>query len=102
MNFYEFGVDELKKRGMFESQANEVMDKAVLESHDNENSVNREMRDRWGDSIDAYPPMMKALVFMGIEPIALEYIKEKCPEAWFRPIFDKDHPLRKEFEEKNK
>ena len=99
MNFYEFGYEELKKRGMFDEQAHEVMERVVLNSHSNENSVHWDMRDRWSDNINNYPPMLQPIVFMGIEPIALEYIKEKCPNAWFRPMFDKEHPLRKKFEE---
>lgn len=31
MNFYEFGYEELKKRGMFGSQAHEVMERVVFE-----------------------------------------------------------------------
>lgn len=99
MNFYEFGVNEMKNRGMFKNQAEEVMQNVISDSESNAESVNREMEGRWGDSIDDYPPMLKVTVFMGIEPFALEYIKKNCPEAWFRPMFDRDHPLRKKFEE---
>ncbi len=98
MKVYDYFVNHLEQMGMFKSQATEVMNKVVTESRENVESINREFKDRWGDDSNDYPPICLNLVFMGIEPIALEYIKETCPEAWFRPIFDKEHPLRKEFE----
>lgn len=91
MNFYKFGISELKNRGMFPTQAVAIMQKEVEE--------NKEMTERWGEDTSYYPPMMKNILWMGIEQKALEYIKENCPEAWFRPVFDPEHPLRKQFEE---
>lgn len=45
-----------------------------------------------------YPEVTKNIIWMGIELTTLNYIKENCPEAWFRPLFDPDHPLRKELD----
>jgi len=101
MNFYELGIKELTSRGMFDNQAKEVMDR-VVEDSKNKDSANNSMNSRWTDDIDGYPAPMKVVIYMGIEPIALEYIKEKIPEAWFRPMFDKEHPVRKQFEDNKK
>lgn len=91
MTFYEFGMKELQSRGMFTTQAENVMKNVIAE--------NTQMGLRWNDNISDYPPMMKNIIWMSIENEALNYIKISCPEAWFRPVFDKDHPLRKQFEE---
>ena len=90
MTFYKFGTSELQKRGMFNSQAETVMQKVVAQ--------NDQMDGRWNEDISEYPPMMKNLIWINIENEALKYIKKHCPEAWFRPVFDNEHPLRKKFE----
>ena len=91
MNFYDFCIGELVNRGMFENQAKEVMQRVMTKENDT-------MAGRWQDKVSDYPPALKGVIWMGVEHETLEYIKENCPEAWFRPVFDKDHPMRKEFE----
>lgn len=98
MNIFEFGIEELKKRGLSENDARTVMEMAVKDSYENQHSLNWTIANRWGDDINDYPIIMQLMVFKGLEPIALQFIMKNCPEAWFRPIFDQDHPLRKEFE----
>jgi len=90
MTFYEFGIKRLTEWGMFDNQAKEVMLREM--------ETNEPMQGRWMENMESYPDIAKNIIWMGIEYTALEYIKEKCPEAWFRPLFDKNHPLRKEFE----
>jgi hypothetical protein len=87
---------------MFPEQAKEIMETVVKDSRSNPGSINRCMNDRWYENVDDYLPMILHLLFNGIEPFVLVYIKEKCPEAWFRPIFDRNHPLRIKYEEENK
>jgi hypothetical protein len=90
MTFYEFGIKELTSRGMFNYQAVKVI-KNVMSGNDL-------MQSRWNEDISGYPLLIRNFLWMDIEKEALNFIKISCPEAWFRPVFDKDHPLRKEFE----
>jgi len=90
MNFYEWGINELQSNGLSSDQA-----EAIMKSEINENTT---MSGRWTDDIVEYPDFMKNILWLSIQRITLEFIKENCPKAWFRPLFDLDHPLRKEFE----
>jgi len=101
MTFYEFGIKDLVSKGMFDIQATEVMNRVVIDSK-NKDSANNAMNGRWDDKVEDYPPTMSVVLSIAIEPIALEWIKDTLPEAWFRPMFDKDHPVRKQFEENKK
>lgn len=42
---------------------------------------------RWHEPTDAYPPMMKVLVWHSVKILVLKYINDNCPQAWFRPMF---------------
>ena len=90
MSFYEYITNQLTQRGMFNNQAKEVIENVMKNQP--------EMDGRWEDDINGYPPALRNLIWVTVEHEALNYIKLRCPEAWFRAIFDKEHPLRKEFE----
>lgn len=100
MTFKEFGVKKLFSMGMFENQAEAVMEKVISDSKTNKESPNIDMKDRWDDDITGYPECMLTVLFIAIKPFALEWIKENMPEAWYRPMFDSEHPLNKEFNKK--
>lgn len=72
----------LYQNGMFESQAEDVFNLLVK---DESMEV---MKGRWGDKAEDYggAPML-AMVKISVKPIALKYIDENCPQAWFRPMF---------------
>lgn len=65
MTFFEVGVEELKNRGMFDNQANEVMKKVVLDSNSNPESVNKQIKNRWNDDMGNYPPPMRVIFIYG-------------------------------------
>lgn len=96
MTFYEYFKEMLGKKGMFPKQAEEVMQRVLAESAKGEDYVLQEMGHRWGHQIDDYPSVLIPMIMLSIDNVALEYIKENCPEAWFRPMFDPEHTLRQE------
>lgn len=93
MNFYDFFINELVQRGMFDNQAKSVMDKVMAN--------NPHMEGRWSEKTTGYPENLTNIIWLSVEQEALEFIKENCPQAWFRPMFDREHPLRKEFEKQH-
>lgn len=93
MNFYNFFINQLTQRGVFEGQAKLIMDKVIAN--------NPHMDGRWDELTINYPQQLTNIIWISVEQETLEFIKENCPQAWFRPIFDIDHPLRKEFEKQH-
>jgi hypothetical protein len=81
MTFNEFSNDYLIKSGMQESDARAVIE-AAKQSEGMEAMIGL-----WDNSIDGYPPVMKASFHMSIKRHALEYIDANMPEAWFRDLF---------------
>jgi hypothetical protein len=74
--------EQLVAYGMFEDWADEVIGR--LKSTD----VTKSMEGRWGDEVSGYPDSVYAILWVSAKREALEYIKENCPQAWFRPMFD--------------
>jgi hypothetical protein len=85
MTFYEFFEDKLYNCGMFKDQCKEVL-KLAME----DNVLNDTMDNRWNDKISDYPEFLLAIIWLSIKDAALKYIEENCPEAWFKPIFQKE------------
>jgi hypothetical protein len=81
---------ELAANGLFDSQVEEVVPLIV-----NDPLFARTMTDRWNDSMDGYPEMMKRVLWLSICHIVLAYIDRTCPQAWFRAIFDLSDPVHK-------
>lgn len=89
----------LIERGMFESQAEAVMNLALPTLNKQAENVNgTEMQDNievpvapyvitWDAPATDYPSVMYALWFASIKPIALKWIDENKPQAWFREMF---------------
>jgi hypothetical protein len=72
----------LHKNGMFENQIEDVVKLIV------EDESMKEMKGRWGDTKEDYgsAPMLQ-IIIISARPIALKYIDDNCPQAWFRPMF---------------
>lgn len=47
----------------------------------------KDMSGRWKNDINEYPASIRIIVKQRINQIALAYIDEVLPEAWFRVIF---------------
>ena len=73
------------ERGLIESQAKEIMQR-VKTTTDIPG-----MPGRWADSTEAYGPQSENivwLIWLFVRPVALGYIDEHCPEAWYRSMFE--------------
>lgn len=73
----------LVQNGMFESQAKKVMDIAIPEL--------QKLVDDYDITFDSpsdhYPTLISSVLFIAIKPIALKWIEENAPQAWFKPMF---------------
>jgi hypothetical protein len=80
----------LEANGMFESQAEQVM----------KNYWTSDLASS-GDLSDKptinYPEQIENLVWAGVRIVALKYINEHCPKAWFKPVFEDKDPLHAQF-----
>jgi len=73
----------LFERGMFENQAKEVMDLAIPVC----DATAPDYKITWDRPAEEYPDPFYSVVFLSIKPVALKYIEEKCPMAWFKAMF---------------
>ena len=84
MNTREKFESMLVENGMFENQAKQVMTVAI--------PVLDEMVDNykftWDRPSEEYPKELYSVVFLSLKPIALKWIDENIPLAWFRPMFE--------------
>jgi hypothetical protein len=73
----------LVNKGMFSSQANEVMELAI--------PILRNIIEGYGirfeSDSDGYPNVIYNVLMMQIKPIALKWIDENKPMAWNREMF---------------
>ena len=69
---------------MFDDQADEVM--KIATGHETFAST---IGDHWDSEMSGYTAKvtMVRTLWIGIKPIALEYIEENMPDAWFKPMF---------------
>lgn len=79
----------LYNRGMFESQAKEVIDIAIPEL-DKMSAEMGQSKVNWDRPSEDWPNVMYSVWIMAIEPISLKWIEKNCPMAWFKPMFMKE------------
>lgn len=72
----------LMENGLSSDDADKVMKLVVNDP------VNKAMEGRWHEDVSGYPPAIINLMWMSTKPIALKWIDDNCPLAWFRPMFD--------------
>lgn len=73
----------LIKRGMFDSQVESIMKIAIPEL----NELVGRYDITWDRPSDEYPDVIYNILFIAIKPIALKWINENKPKAWFKPMF---------------
>lgn len=73
----------LISNGMFESQAKEVIDLSIP----NLNNLIQGYHINFDSPSNDYPNIAYVIWFKEIKPIALKWIDENIPLAWFRPMF---------------
>jgi hypothetical protein len=81
MTFYQLIEKMMADNGMFDTQIKECMPRM------DEHEALELMRGRMSEDQSAYPAPMANMILMNAKIVILEYIDEKCPEAWFRPCF---------------
>jgi hypothetical protein len=84
MTFKEMVTEHYVSNGMFQKQAEEAF--AVLEAEE----AAADMKGRWGEPVDGYPPFMQSLIMVSADRAAIKWIDEHCPLAWYRPCFSQD------------
>jgi len=75
-------IEELTSSGFFPDQALEVFERLVA------NPAQKSMQGRWDEDYTSYPKPVFSILLVAVKSVALEYIEEKMPNAWFRPMFD--------------
>lgn len=85
MTFKESMIKTLVNMGMFESQANKVLE--IFMNHES----SKEMEGRWNDDISSYPPVIQNAIWVGVKHFAYEWIKDNVPKAWYLPMFRPDY-----------
>jgi hypothetical protein len=70
--------------GMSDIQAREVIDLAKPQL----NELVDDYSITWNSSADGYPQVIYNTLFMVVKPIALKWINENTPHAWFKPMFE--------------
>jgi len=81
MTFREAMVKAMTSRGMFQTQAMDVIGNYI------EENINDSMLGRWNDDVSAYPDNLQTVLWLSVKDYAHEWIKANAPEAWFRPMF---------------
>lgn len=81
MTFKDAMVKEMTSRGMFQTQAMEVIGNYINENKD------ESMIDRWYQDVGGYPDALQTILWMGVKDYAYKWITINAPEAWFRPMF---------------
>lgn len=69
--------------GMFPNQADEVMSRAMPTIE----KLVPDYRVTWDRPATEYPAAVYAVMWSITKPIALAWIEENCPKAWFKPMF---------------
>lgn len=83
MTTYEKLHGMLVENGMFESQATEVMKLAIPELEEIVDGYDITLN----QPANEYPKIVYTLLFIAIKPIALKWIEDNVPMAWFKPMF---------------
>lgn len=95
MTFRESMIKAMTTRGMFESQAIEIMNLYIY------SDMSVSMSGRWDDDAIAYPDQMQFVLWIGVKHFAFRWIEDNLPEAWFKPMFQySDEELSKKVREK--
>ena len=83
MTFEKLAHDHLFNNGMFESDVNKV-----IELSKKDEVLSDAMEGRWNDEVEGYPPFMVSIFLTSLNSVAVKYIDENIPKAWFRPVFE--------------
>ena len=75
-------IEMCVSRGMFETQAEEVLAYAMPQLDSMGEGIT------WNAPAKDYPPAMYAVMFITVSRCAIEWIDENLPKAYFRKMFE--------------
>ena len=84
MNTRERIENMLIENGMFKQQAVKVMEKAIPKL----NSIVENYDITWNGSASEYPDVIYNILYNAVKPIALKWINDNIPMAWYKPMFE--------------
>jgi hypothetical protein len=84
MNTREKFEEMLTYNGMFPSQAKQVMDEAIPVI---DNMIS-DYKFSWDRPCEEYPAIIYNVVYLTVKEVALKWINENIPLAWFKPMFE--------------
>jgi hypothetical protein len=88
--FNQILTQRLQQNGMFENQAVEVM---KLYWASDLACTSAGLADK---PVNGYSEQIENLIWAGVRIIALKYINENCPKAWFKAVFDDSDPIHEQ------
>ena len=80
MNVQDKLLSMLIERGMFESQANDVIELVKVSGKAGS------MRDNWLKDIDGYPEIVVSVLWAITKDIAIKWVEDNKPDAWFKGL----------------
>lgn len=89
MTFNEMMNQYLQDNGMFESQAEAVID--LAQGHE----IFEAMKNNLNKDMAEYSGVFERLCIHSLKVVAIEYIDKECPMAWFRTVFLPESEQRK-------
>lgn len=84
MTWNQFVIAQLIDRLMWPQDAEKVLD--LMKA----SPITENMKNRWNDSIEEYPPQMKSVILMTACKTALDWIDNNQPNAFYRSMFTGD------------
>lgn len=76
-------IEMCVSKGMFESQAKEVVEIAVKKIDNLDN-----YKTTWDRPASEYPDALYAVMFLTVKDVAIKWIDKNLPKAWFRELFN--------------
>lgn len=77
----------LTEYGMSEQQADQVLTEEVIQKLQEDMTVD-EYKIDFSSKASDYPPIILGMIFQKLKPIAMKWIEENKPQAWFKPMFE--------------
>ena len=79
----DFFTGRLEENGMFENEAKEVLELAIPKVEEMVPGYNI----TWDRPKNEYPEAIYTIMWNVIKEVALEWIEENAPEAWYKAMF---------------
>ncbi|MGD1524021.1 hypothetical protein [Vibrio owensii] len=87
-------IHNLVQNGMFEEQANKVMENVESHSEDLKGTWALDsMHDNWNKDAFGYPHMILQLAWRHVQRMAVKWTEDNAPEAWFLPVLKEKSPV---------